>query len=531
MQGTLPARNFSLKASAFRTLERIDARIEQLRKPDAPRDPLADLSASAQPQMSLRQFHAEAWHVLEPTHDFRGGWHIDAMCDHAEAIVLGKIPQRRLIANVPPGTTKSSLFSVTMPCWVWTFRPWFRWLCASYDQETSNDLANKRRHLLISPWYSNRWPEAASLFSTGQRKARDTIKLIQNIAGGEMLATSPGGRGLGKHPHGAVFDDLHNPKDDEALSLLALTGIRNWLEGVISTRGAAADISLILFLVMQRLAEGDATDVIREWGDCEHLMLPMRYEPTHPVRDPKQPTALGFVDPRSEPGELLAPERFPAPVVDQLEKTLRPHRAAGQLQQRPTNPSGDRFKREWFKIIKRDDVPAEVWTAGKAGRYWDCAATQGGGDHTAGVGIVSHGGLFYVFDVCRGQWSTANRRAEQKQCAASDSKQFKHYVIYQEEEGGSSGKDAIDMARADLSDYQFGGDHVSGKKELRWDDWEKELELGSVRLIEGPWNGPFISEHVAWRWNVKDQTDDQIDAAARMHMKLRKRKSFMVATG
>jgi predicted phage terminase large subunit-like protein len=522
-----PRQNFAVRSAAHRTLERIDARIRSLNQPDSPIDPVADLTRAAKPELSLRQFLEQAWDVLEPSRPFRGGWHIDAMCQHAEAIVTGKSPHRRLLVNIPPGTTKSLVFSVALPCWVWTFRPSFKWVCASYDQDTANDLANKRRHLLISPWYSNRWAGAATMSPTATRKARDTIKMIVNIYGGEMLATSPGGRLIGKHPDGGILDDLHNPKDDESLSAVSLAGVRNFMEGVLSTRGAAADISMVLFLVMQRLAEEDASKVMQEWGPCERLIFPMRYEPVHPVFDPKQPTSQGFIDPRTEPGQLLCPERFPAEVVDHLEKVLRPHRAAGQLQQRPTNPQGDRFQKTWFKtVMPFADVPAEVFT-GRAGRYWDCAATQGGGDHTAGVSMVAHGGKFYVFDVCRGQWSTMNRKAEQRRCAEADSKLFPHYTMHQEEEGGSSGKDSTAVTQAEFSDYRFEGDHVTGKKETRWNEWEQELEAGNVILIEGAWNHAFISEHVAWRWNVKDQTDDQIDAASRMHMKLRRRRSLI----
>lgn len=54
---------------------------------------------------TLDGFVREAWHVLEPSNPFIHGWHVDAICEHLEAITLGDI--NRLLINVPPGTMKA----------------------------------------------------------------------------------------------------------------------------------------------------------------------------------------------------------------------------------------------------------------------------------------------------------------------------------------------------------------------------------------------------------------------------------------
>src|SRR5689334_5316937 len=59
---------------------------------------------------SLTGFVREAWHVVEPSVDYVHGWHIDAICQHLEAVTAGDIT--RLLINVPPGTMKSLLCGV-----------------------------------------------------------------------------------------------------------------------------------------------------------------------------------------------------------------------------------------------------------------------------------------------------------------------------------------------------------------------------------------------------------------------------------
>jgi predicted phage terminase large subunit-like protein len=83
------------------------------------------------------------------------------------------------------------------------------------------------------------------------------------------------------------------------------------------------------------------------------LCLPLRFDPNHPHRWPR--------DPRTTPGELLSPQRLPEAAVQRLERTLGPHRAAAQLQQRPVPAGGGVFKAEWFRRWT-ELPPGGTWT-------------------------------------------------------------------------------------------------------------------------------------------------------------------------
>src|SRR5262249_3685006 len=98
-----------------------------------------------------------------------------------------------------------------------------------------------------------------------------------------------------------------------------------------------------MVVVMQRCHQQDLSGHLLEQGGWEHLCLPAEYEGWRPA------TAIGFADPRHNPGELLWPERFGAQEIESLKRSLGSYAAAGQLQQRPSPAGGGLLKRHWFR--------------------------------------------------------------------------------------------------------------------------------------------------------------------------------------
>jgi len=78
---------------------------------------LKDLAEGMVPEevrkLDFRTFVDEAWNVVEPSTPFIPNWHIDAICDHLQAVANGDI--RFLMINVPPRHCKSRLTSVFWP--------------------------------------------------------------------------------------------------------------------------------------------------------------------------------------------------------------------------------------------------------------------------------------------------------------------------------------------------------------------------------------------------------------------------------
>jgi predicted phage terminase large subunit-like protein len=80
-------------------------------------------------------------------------------------------------------------------------------------------------------------------------------------------------------------------------------------------------------------------------------MLPMEYDPARSM-----PTRLGWQDWRTEEGELLFPERFPAEVVARDKAVMGPYAVAGQFQQTPTPRGGGIIQRDWWQLWEGQGV-------------------------------------------------------------------------------------------------------------------------------------------------------------------------------
>ncbi len=69
---------------------------------------------------SLADFIAASWRFVEPM-EFKGNWHIDAICEHLEAVADWQV--NRLLINMPPRHMKSLGANVFFPAWVWAQEP------------------------------------------------------------------------------------------------------------------------------------------------------------------------------------------------------------------------------------------------------------------------------------------------------------------------------------------------------------------------------------------------------------------------
>src|SRR5688500_15442741 len=100
---------------------------------------------------SLREFVEQAGHVVEPATPYILGWHLDAICEHLQAVSRREI--RNLLINIPPRHMKSLAVSVFWPCWEWATWPERKWLFSSYAASLSIRDSLKCRRLIESPWY------------------------------------------------------------------------------------------------------------------------------------------------------------------------------------------------------------------------------------------------------------------------------------------------------------------------------------------------------------------------------------------
>lgn len=300
---------------------------------------------------SLYAFLMSGWRYIDPV-PFTPGWPIEAVAEHLQAVCDGEI--RRLLINIPPRCAKSSLTSVAFPAFTWAQRrvsdtsgPGVQFLHASYSQILTLRDSTKCRRLIESPWYQSLWGDRFQLMADQNTKSR-----FDNDKGGSRLSTSVGSSLTGEGGNIIVVDDPNAAQEAHSEATIATT--IEWWDGALSTRLNNAKTGAFV-VIQQRLGEEDLTGHIlsKEVGEWTHLCLPMRFEPERSFV-----TSIGWEDPRTEPGELLWPERFGEREVANLERQMGPWTAAGQLQQRPEPKGGGVIKREWWQLWERDTFPS-----------------------------------------------------------------------------------------------------------------------------------------------------------------------------
>jgi predicted phage terminase large subunit-like protein len=284
---------------------------------------------------SLYEFVMQGWPILEPATPFVNGMHVEAICQHLQAVSEGQIGN--LIINVPPGHAKSLLAGVFWPAWVWIHRPQTRWLFASYSATLSVRDSVRCRRLIESEWYQECWGHIYHLSADQNEKHR-----FENDRTGYRIATSVGGTATGERADILVVDDPHSVEQAESDS--ERRKAVEWFNGTMSTR--LNDFTTgHKVVIQQRLHEADLTGDLLAKGGFELLCLPTEFEP-----DRRCTTCIGWTDPRTQPGELLWPDKVTAAQIGSLKTSLGSYRYAGQYQQRPAPASGGIFQRTWFRF-------------------------------------------------------------------------------------------------------------------------------------------------------------------------------------
>jgi len=284
------------------------------------------------------------------------------------AVTEGHI--KKLIINIPPRHMKSLTVSVLWPSWEWIRHPEIKSLTVAYGRTLATRDARKTRQVIQSKWYQERWGERFRLLLDQNVKS-----YYENDKGGIRIAGSFESGVTGEGGGRVNIDDpteLKNARNARALE----SAIDTYVEELASRLNDPVESAQVL--IMQRLNDNDLTGyLLREQvGQWVHLFLPQKYEPDRKcvtffhrtINEVKTPVM--FEDPRTEPGELLHPNRFPKEVVDQMEKG-DPFIWSGQQQQRPTVKGGEIFHEEWFETNYYRVLPNNLDFSWESCQSWD----------------------------------------------------------------------------------------------------------------------------------------------------------------
>jgi predicted phage terminase large subunit-like protein len=236
-----------------------------------------------------------------------------------------------------------------------------------------------------------------------------------------------------------------------------------------------------------------------------------------------------FVDPDTRKAESLFVRSLlqDNPSLDQEEYTKALHRLNPVDRERLLNgdwdvvESGDMFDRADFRAVEHTPKDGKYWV-----RYWDLAATSGGGDYTVGaLCCVKNDNTFHVEHIVRLQGGPRDVENIIRQTAMVDGVGVH---VRMEQEPGSSGKTVIDhYARNVLAGYNYDGVKTTGDKVTRATAFASYVRGGYVSIKLGRWNTELLDEMQLF---PRGAHDDQVDAVAGAfnHLMLQQRVRIIV---
>jgi phage terminase large subunit-like protein len=334
--------------------------------------------------VSLHDYVAPAFSVIEPGAPYLSNWHIELICEKLEKVSSGEIT--RLIINVPPGTMKTLLGGVMWPSWDWLRNPWIRMQYLSHAHSVVKKSSRDMRDLIRSDWY---YGLRRSLASDGKidywriAKDQDEKLFYATTSRGFRQSFTFGGTITGDRGHRQLIDDPHDMASvthgPPELHEKHMNEARHHDDKVLSNRVNIPGAIAPRVLWMQRVHPLDLTaSWLASEDDVVHVCLPMHYDPEHPFKCPD--------DPRTQPGELLWPDMWDE------KKVIREERKQGDLapavlEQKPERRGGKVYHKEYFEqfydtdpqVLRVDDQIISVdpnVKETKAGSYF-CAQVWG----------------------------------------------------------------------------------------------------------------------------------------------------------
>ena len=454
-------------------------------------------------------------------------WHIKFLCDLLERYafrIIARLPaESDLIINIIPGSTKSTVCSQLLPAWCWAavlpdeneyseayekkrakgeLRPdiegdpekriyggFMRFGGVSFNEKAA--LANAMKHKMIveSDKYKLYFPELRI------KRDASAISNFWNSQGGQRWSVGINGGVTGQHFDCQLVDDPMDPK--ASASELKTSGANEYIDETLSSRCTDINVT-VMIVIMQRLASLDTTGHLLskekknpDIRPIERICLPITYQEYIKPEICKDyyHAQNGYFDPIRRDKKAIARQRA----------SLGPYGASGQLDQIPIQRGQGLFNAD--NIVEDVPVPP-LYLIAETIRYWDKAATQGGGDFSCGTLMhrmkKNYDGPQYIVEhKRRGQWGSTKRNIKIRKTAEQDAKKFGTNVInWIEQEPGSGGKESAEITVKELAGFRVKTEtkQSQGSKEARAEPYADQVEAGNVGFCTGEWNTVALEE-------------------------------------
>jgi predicted phage terminase large subunit-like protein len=404
------------------------------------------------------------------------------MCGIVDDLVIGA-KFTKVILSLPPGHGKSETITRRLPIYWGLRRPSSVALLTGYNQTFAEKQLSKPCRDIA---------EELGLVSDDATAMEEWH--LSN--GGRIVARGVGSAPTGVNPIELIICDDPIKDQKDAQSETVRDGLKDWWKGSIRQRfwdDQEISVKTRALVIATRWHEDDLSGyLLSQEKGWHHVNLPALAEENDP---------MGRM-----PGEPLWPEAKGKSFL-LSEQAENPFWFQSTYQGKPTAKEGNTFKVANFRYVN----PLEVDKSKIRSIYlhFDLAATQGGGDYTAGVVMgLTEDDTIIILDVLRGQWGSEIRNREMMRFASP----WKETATIQiAQEGGSAGVDQKKALTKLFMGYDLDVIKETGSKEIRAEAYSSQVNLQNVLLVKAEWNADFVEEH---RQFPNGKHDDQIDAAA-----------------
>ena len=402
-------------------------------------------------------------------------FHIE-LAQTLEKVNKGEI--NRLIINIPPRYGKTEIAVKMFIAWSLAKNPAAKFIHLSYSDALALDNSSQTREYITGDAYQSLWPLQLKKDSQSQKKWYTT-------AGGGVYATASGGAitGFGAGTGGAIIID--DPlKPDDAVSDVRRSFINNRYNTTIRSRVNSRDVPIIV--IMQRLHEDDLSGYLLDGGsgeDWHHLKL-------------------SAID---ENNNALWPSKHSFNELEAIRQADR-YTFSGQYMQEPAPQEGGEWRKDWFNVINKAELPANVnWEM-----FIDGAYTKDTRNDPTGIQISGKSGdNLYIL-------KSIDKYLEMPELKAFIESFVKSCGVHVQQilvEPKASGKSLVQLLRREtnFNVSELKTDFVRFSKIERARASSPFLEGGRVYLVKDNWNDAYLQQ-VSTFPNAKH--DEHIDVTS-----------------
>jgi predicted phage terminase large subunit-like protein len=381
-------------------------------------------------------------------------------------VINGKT--KRLIINIPPRYGKTELAVKSFICYGLAINPQSKFIHLSYSDDLALDNSSQAKEYIESESFQKFWEMKLKKDAQGKKK-------WFNESGGGVYATASGGAitGFGagvaesKMFSGAIIID--DPlKPDDATSEVKRKAVNERYNNTIRSRVNDRDTPIIV--IMQRLHEEDMSGFLLDLGsgeEWEHLCLPALNDNNKPLWKDKH-------------------------TFEELEQIRQANRYnfAGQYMQQPAPDEGGEWRKEWFEIVDKNEVPINSL---KWELFIDGAYTKDTSNDPTGLQIGAKWNDDYII------FSSIDKYLEMPELIKFLPQHINASglrINLSLVEPKASGKTIVQLIKQStgLNIAEIKTTFVNTSKIENARVCSSYIEGGRVKLIKGSWNEPFLNQ-------------------------------------